>query len=743
MLVFLLLFPVLYAATDIEPEAARLTFSDASVVPLAENVFATETSPEADSKASQSATSQSVTSQSVTSPSGMPSAGMLPESVASKHEFTKRIANPKVLFLKTMPPPTRIDLAGVYESHPGFEGCEPHSEIVVKSDEKIVRSKLDGRTLVLEWCGIGKTKVILRTVNPVTGFVVDESVELEVASPNFFLMFCTLLGGLGIFLLGMKNMSEGFQMIAGERLRRMIALLTDNRFAAVGVGVITTVLIQSSSVTTVMVVGFVNSQIMALSQGIGVIMGANIGTTFIAWILTMNIKPVILPLIGISACFFLFGKGERPRSFAMAGLGVGFIFYGMQLMQDGFSGMSELPSFIECMEMFSARTYSGVLLCALTGCVMTMIVQASAATVGITISLASIGLIDFNTAAALVLGENVGTTITAMLASIGMSTNARRAAYFHVAFNTIGVLWVSALFLPLDFPGIVAWVVGIDPVTGEIMNSRIGLGIALTHSLFNITNMIVFLPFVHTAADLLIRFVPDDGESGPTTRLTGLNVRLLETAAISIEQSRIEVQRMGNCCRDLAATVKTIIESDGEDQEAVRKHSDRAFQQEEMLDTLQDEIIAFTSGLLSGNISHDVADITRNQLKMADEIESIGDYLVIILKSNLKLHDSGLVIPEAEKAEILDLHRQTIAYLGSIFLHYAQRRPGPEVLPLEHSQGKTINAVAKSIRDRFIKRMSEDRFDPQIIIALNTQLNAYRRIREHGRNVAEAIGGVR
>ena len=656
----------------------------------------------------------------------------------AKNTFVKLISDQRIPFNGSVPPPTRIDLAGFYEAHEVFKDGKAITAIVAHGDEKIVRSRIEDRELVLEWRGIGKTQITLKTTDASGEHdAVYENVRLEMFVPNYLMMFCTLLGGVGIFLLGMKNLSEGMQTLAGERLRSMIGTLTDNRFLAVGVGIVTTGLIQSSSVTTVIVVGFVNSQIMALSQAIGVIMGANIGTTLTAWIMTLSIDKFGLPVIGISVLFYMFTKWERGRFIAMTVLGLAFIFFGLQLMQDALASLRDLPDFTMWMEKFTADTYVGVLSCAAIGCILTLLVQSSSATIGITISLAAIGVIRFETAMALVLGENIGTTITALLASIGMSANARRAAYFHVIFNVVGVLWVTLLFLPLDLPGLITKLVGTDPATGQIANIKVG--IALTHTLFNTTNTIIFLPFTQFFANLLTRIVPDSDGDKNQSRLTGLNVRLLETAAISIERSRIEVQRMGNCCKELAATVQAVAEGDGID----RKLADEAFRQEETLDTLQDEIIAFTSSLLSGNISHDVAEIATNQLKMADEIESIGDYFVQILKSNLKLKEANLEIPSPIHEEMSELHDRVEEYLAMLFRYYAQRRHSADILPIEHTQGKTINATAKKIRDQFIVRMSDEKIDPQLIIAINSQINAYRRVREHGRNVAEAIAGIR
>ena len=259
-------------------------------------------------------------------------------------------------------------------------------------------------------------------------------------------MLISVIGGLGIFLLGMKNMSEGMQAVAGNRMRKLINAVTNNRFIACGVGISITSLIQSSSVTTVMVVGMVNAGLMNLAQAIGVILGADIGTTITGWILVLEIAKYGLLIIGFSAFFFLFSKREVIRYTAMMILGLGMVFYGLQLMKNGFAPLKEMPEFIAWFSRFEPKDYFGVLKCCLIGTIVTAIVQSSSATLGITMGLVGTGVLSFETGAALVLGENIGTTITACLAAIGSSTNAKRAALAHVIIKVIGVAWITAIF---------------------------------------------------------------------------------------------------------------------------------------------------------------------------------------------------------------------------------------------------------------------------------------------------------
>ena len=254
-----------------------------------------------------------------------------------------------------------------------------------------------------------------------------------------FKIIYTLLGGLGIFFFGMKQMSDALQQAAGDVITRVINSLTSNRILAVTVGVIVTMIVQSSSVTTVMVVGFVNAGLMQLTQAIGVILGSNIGTTITGWIISIKVGKYGLLFIGLGIFPSLFSKNNKIQNIGRVVFGVGMIFFGLQLMSGAFKPLRTNEEFLNMISYFSGNHYGSYLASILVGCLLTVIVQSSSAMLGITIALSVSGVISFSTAVALVLGENVGTTITALLASVGTSTNAKRAARAHALFNLFGV----------------------------------------------------------------------------------------------------------------------------------------------------------------------------------------------------------------------------------------------------------------------------------------------------------------
>jgi len=638
-------------------------------------------------------------------------------------------------------PPTIIDLADVFADSAVDTGEPLELSVVHNKKKKVAGATIEAGKLVLDWGKIGKTEITVRAENPATGQLIDSRFLASVWQPDYFKLIMTVVGGLGIFLLGMKNMSEGLQAIAGGGLRRMIAAVTNNRLLAVAVGTLVTTLVQSSSITTVMVVGFVNSGFMNLAQAIGVIMGANVGTTITGWILALKIGKYGPLLLGLGAFGYLFLRKDRIRYTALALLGLGMVFFGLEMMKNGFAIVKELPDFEAWFAKFDASTYPGVLKCAAVGCVLTFIVQSSSATLGITIGLASIGVIPFQTAAALVLGENVGTTITAWLASFGATTNARRAAYFHVLFNLLGVAWITALFpyyidlinhlLGLD---VIRSLAGVDASVGEAVG--VTVKIATVHTCFNVVNTLLFLPFAGILGALLERMVPQtDHKEKP--HLTSLDIRMLETPVIAIDQSRVEILRMADGCNKMMDWLPEITVG----KEPHSKLAQKLFHREEVLDTIQDEVVAFLSDMLAANLPHDVIDEGRRQLRMADEYESISDYIATLLKFHLKLQHQGHQFTSGMQTQLAELHIMVRDYLRMVTTGYEQREP--EVITKAKSGGSEISHRVRQLRDEHLQRLTDKKVQPNVNVAFTSTLNSYQRVCDHTLNVAESLAGVK
>ena len=638
-------------------------------------------------------------------------------------------------------PPTVISLSDVV-GHFREEGAfgengpvDPDAvqiSVVQNSKKDVVTPLVEGDRLRLVWNGtrVGETSIMLEF--DYKGYQVYDGFNVEVWKPKFWMMALIVLGGLGIFIFGMKNLSEGIQRIAGPSLRRMIAMFTEHRIFAFGTGILITILLQSSMVTTLMTIGFVNSQIITLSQAIGVILGANIGTTITSWILTLNISAYSLPLIGISGLFFVFFKNERVKNIAGTLMGLGFIFFGLKLMGQGFSSLKELPEFSAFLQAFSADTFPGLLKCVLAGCVLTILIQSSAASIGIVMSLTMIGAIDdFPTAVAFILGENIGTTFTAVIASLGTSTNAKRAAAFHALFNVLGVCWVLALYRPVFIPLV-------ELAARTLKLQLIPFGIPLAHSLFNVTNALVFLPFTKVFARLLTKVIPE-GARNVAASETGLDSRRIESPPIAVLQSRLIIERMGERCRKLGEAIFSQVQG-ALDNEKEIQHS---FREEETLDRIQDEIINFTSKILAMNPASDSAEQAREQLRIADEIESVSDYFISILKSDLKLKNDGLAMPPYMKAGFAKLAQKTLVLFKDINRAYGNRVRARYFLEQVYSTCRGLTAEIKELRASFMTAIEKEHYDPILIVAVNSQLTFYRRIWEHLQNITEAYCGAK
>ncbi|MCA9009106.1 MAG: Na/Pi cotransporter family protein [Planctomycetaceae bacterium] len=537
----------------------------------------------------------------------------------------------------------------------------------------------------------------------------------------------------------MKNMSDGMQAVAGASLRRLIGAVTGNRFAATAVGTLVTCIVQSSSVTTVMVVGFVNSGVMQLTQAVGVIMGANIGTTITGWVLVLNVGKHGLPILGVAAIVHLFSRGDRWRYWAMTIMGIGMVFFGLELMKEACAIIKGMPAFETWFKAFDASNYAGVLKCAIVGCILTTIVQSSSATLGITISLATQGIISYETAAALVLGENIGTTITAFLASLGTTTNARRAAYFHVLFNIVGVIWITLVFQ--SYIKVIEWMLGVDPrqtllIDGKETLPHVTSGIAAVHSVFNVVNTLLFMPLVPSCVRFLVWFVPNKGFK-EKPRLTDLDILMLETPTLAIEQSHKEIRKMGDGCLKMLDWLHELRQQE----EPEKALSDRLKHREQVLDNVQDEIAEFMTKLLSGNIPHAVADEARRQLQLTDEYESLSDYIANLEKFDRKLRRDGLRFNADQRAELDELNQLCREYLVAV--NEAMAVSNRTVQIKTEPMSKRIRDAIKQQRKKHLGEISQGSIPPLQTIAFMACLNAYSRVRDHIHGIAEEVSEER
>ena len=432
-----------------------------------------------------------------------------------------------------------------------------------------------------------------------------------------------LLGSLAMFLYGMKIMSEGLQKFAGDRLRNILTAMTTNRVTGVLTGVLITALIQSSSATTVMVVSFVNAGLLSLSQSIGVIMGANIGTTVTAWIISalgfkVDMAAMSLPLLAVGIPLLFSGKSNR-KSVGEFIFGFSFLFMGLSLLKANAPDLGKNPEMLSFVQNYTDMGFASVILFVLIGTVLTMIVQASAATMAITLIMCANGWISFELGAALVLGENIGTTITANLAALTGNTQSRRAAMAHLVFNIFGVIWVLCLFKPVTMG--VSWFVEdimqtVDPAVA------VSFKLSAFHTAFNICNVLILIWFVKFIEKTVCRIIPQK-ETEEEYRLRFITGGLLSTAELSIVQARKEINLFAERMSRMFGMLKDLLHETNEND--FNKLFSRIEKYENISDNMELEIANYLNKVSEGRLSSESKLEIRGMLREVTEIESIGD----------------------------------------------------------------------------------------------------------------------
>ncbi len=484
-------------------------------------------------------------------------------------------------------------------------------------------------------------------------------------------IFFDVFGGLGLFLLGMKFMSEGMQKVAGSRLRKILHFLTSNRFMGVGIGFLVTALIQSSSATTVMVVGFVNAELLNVTQAIGVILGANIGTTVTGWIVTLKVVSYSLPLIGTGVLVRFVGPNDTWKYLGEVVFGFGMLFLGMSIMSNGFAPLRDYPGFIEMFMRVSGETYGSVLFGVLIGTVTTLVVQSSSATTGITIALAAQGMLTFQGAIALVLGINIGTTITAILAAIGTNHNAKRAALAHTLFNVLGVVLTLMVFYPFChfadavIPGDPDFLVrtaadaeAYDTVIGT--KPFIGRHIALAHTLFNVVYVLMFLPFTGFLATLVKRIIPEPKTSQKVSPLqfVHINYSLIRTPAIGLIESEKELLAMAQRVRKNSVRIHDIMV----EKRDIDSAKDKIEASEQMIDDYRKMITEYLLTLSQQTLSHEEAVKVGNYMTCAHNLEKYADYVFNSARTYTKMKESDIELSEPARVTIRQLADEIEAF---------------------------------------------------------------------------------
>ncbi len=436
----------------------------------------------------------------------------------------------------------------------------------------------------------------------------------------------TLIGSLGLFLFGMKMMSEALQKVAGARMRKILSAMTSNRFFGVITGFLVTAIIQSSSATTVMVVSFVNAGLMSLVESIGVIMGANIGTTITGWMITLlgfkvKISAYALPMIGLGLPL-IFSKNSSRRSWGEFIVGFALLFLGLEYLKGSVPNIKENPEILSFLQHYTNLGFGSTIIFLFIGTILTVVIQSSSATMALTFVMCNQGWIPFHLAAAMVMGENIGTTITANIAAAVGNVSAKRAARVHFLFNIFGVMWMLAVF-PWFVNGIDQLITSHNGVSPSESVAAVPTALSIFHTSFNVINVLLFIWFVPLFNKAVIKMVPASEIEEEEFRLKFITTGMLSTSELSILQARKEVHSFGKHSKKMFGFIKKLMNQNKDSK--FSKQFARIEKYEGICDNIEVEIANYLAQVNHGKLSDLGRKRVRSMLKLVDDLESIGD----------------------------------------------------------------------------------------------------------------------
>lgn len=543
---------------------------------------------------------------------------------------------------------------------------------------------------------------------------------------TYFFNIVSLLGGLALFLFGMDVMGKALERQAGGKLQTVLAKMSSNVFKGFLLGLAVTAVIQSSSATTVMVVGFVNSGIMTLKQAVGVIMGSNIGTTVTAWILSLSglegdsfiinlFKPTTLaPLVGIvGAALFMFAKSDKKKGIGTIALGFLALMVGMDIMGDAMAFLKDEPWFAQLMISFS-NPILGIIF----GALLTALIQSSSASIGILQSLCSTGAVTFGAALPIILGQNIGTCITAIMGAIGANRNARRTAMVHLLFNVVGVALFSVIFYGLGL--FIDW--------AFLTETAKAWDIAVIHSFFNVGATIVLMPMNGLLVKLAYLFIPAESvHQAPVL----LDERLLATPAVAVQQAHSVATKMGRDAADAMHYAMKLTEN------FEQKTFDRVIALEDETDNLEDKLGTYLLKLSGENLSVEDNRSLNTLLYSIADIERIGDHAKDVAKAALEISEKSIVFSSEAQEELATLRRAVEDVVERTIRAYSafDRAEAMKVEPLQ----QVVNSLIREIKSRHVRRLRDGQCSVEYGFVLEDLLTAFGRTADHCSNVAVEI----
>ena len=546
---------------------------------------------------------------------------------------------------------------------------------------------------------------------------------------DVLLIVLTVLGGLGVFLLGMKHLSEGLQATVGGSLRKFMSYATSHRIIGVGTGIVSTMIVQSSSIITVMLVGFVSTALMTLPQAFSVLIGANIGTTATVWIIAYAPDPQLLGLVGLAlgGSLYFFLRSEKLHNFGLTLIGLGLVFLGLYFMSAGVAPIKQNADIAAVFTKMDAGSVGGVVAIALCAMLLTAVIQSSAATIAIAMALAQQGLLAYEAAIAVLFGANVGTTATGWIAAIGGTADARRTALSHTLSNLIG----SIVFLPF-FPlfvkvGQILFPNWSDPAT-------IMAPIAVTDTVFACCRGILFFPFVQPFARLIERIVKQPENEKP--HLSALRIGARVSPVIACDQALQEVAFMRDSNLDLLKCARLVLAGESDD-----KCEAHIVHREDILDKVQREVTEFLGSIMSKRLAQTVAERAQRLLRFTDELESVSDEAAAVLKAVKRLRKQNQKMSEESRGLLLSVHDRVAAFAFRVSPWIRSPRPAIDVRQVQN-ESRAIHEFMRDCRKIQLGKVGPE--DPGSAIRVLAELdiiNAYERIRAYYLNIAETVGG--
>jgi len=552
----------------------------------------------------------------------------------------------------------------------------------------------------------------------------------------------TIIGALGLFLFGMKMMSEALQKVAGNKMRHILKRMTSNRLKGILTGFIVTTTIQSSSATTVMLVSFVNAGLLTLIGSIGVIMGANIGTTVTAWIISIlgfkvSMSALSLPLIGLSLPLF-FAKRHSQKSWGEFLIGFAILFLGLQFLKDSVPNINENPEFFSFLSHYTDLGFLSIFLFVLLGTAITIVIQSSSATMALTLVLCFNGLIPFEMAAAMVLGENIGTTITANIAAMVANTSAKRTARAHLIFNVFGVVWMLLIF-NLFLSGINSFIIKTEGTSPFIDTAIMPIALSLFHTTFNIINTIILVGFAKPIAKVAEWMVKSEDEDDETFKLQYINSGFVGTPELSIIQAQREIGLYSKkALKNFSYVPKLLMEKKDKSYSKILK---KFTKYEDLIDLMEVEIGKYLGKIAENELSSSASKRIRAMLDIIDNIESIGDIcyqvgITIDNKNQQKVWFTQDIRDNLQK--IFDAIDNTLNIMVNNCENDYHKIDIQKALDAEH----LVNDLRDQLRDEHVENLGKNKYNYETGVYYIQLITLLERLGDYAFGVSKAIDQV-